>query len=132
MFMDTTAMASLWRLDLTPTATAVLSLMVDEQAPGGAVHLSQDEMAKKLSINRAHISKGMRMLVERGLVIRPNGGRGRRYALNPAIAGYESEEDFVQTMTTLLAAGGPPPIVVPDYKTAPPRRTSTRGLRSVA
>lgn len=130
MFMDTTLMSTLRKLDLTPSAIHVLSLMVDEQEAGGAVHLTQPEMAKLLGVHPSRVSRAMRLLVDRGLVVRPNNGKGRSYSLNPAVAGYESEEDFVREMTRQLAVGGPPPILVPEYQTAPPRRGTQ--LHSVA
>ena len=69
-----------------------------------------------------------------GHLSRPDGRAkaavNRSYSLNPAVAGYESEEDFVREMTRQLAVGGPPPILVPEYQTAPPRRGTQ--LHSVA
>ncbi|WP_406459591.1 MarR family transcriptional regulator [Streptomyces sp. NBC_00876] len=61
--------------------------LVEEQEPGGAVNLTQPEMAAKLGIHPSRVSRAMRVLVERGVVIRPNNGKGRSHSLNPAIAG---------------------------------------------
>ncbi|MEU5748269.1 ArsR family transcriptional regulator [Streptomyces sp. NPDC047726] len=130
MFMDTSAMATLRKLELTPTAIDIFSLMVEEQEPGGAVHLSQQEMADLLGIHISRVSRAMGLLVDRGVVVRPNGGKGRRYSLNPIVAGYETEADFVSEMQRQLALGGPPPIFVPEYQKAPPRRGAQ--LHSVA
>ncbi|MFC9607998.1 MarR family transcriptional regulator [Streptomyces niveus] len=121
MLMDTGLLAMLRRLKLTPTATDVLSVMVEKQEPGGHVIMTQPEMAKELDIHPSRVSRAMALLVDRGLVIRPNNGRGRSYALNPTVAGYESESHLADEMTKQLALGGPPPIMVPKYQQPPPK-----------
>ncbi|MGW9120242.1 MarR family transcriptional regulator [Streptomyces sp. NPDC055663] len=123
-------MATLRKLELTPSAIDVFSLMVEEQEPGGAVHLTQPEMADLLGVHPSRVSRAMGLLVNRGLVVRPNGGKGRSYALNPTVAGYETEEDFVREMRRQLAVGGPPPILVPEYQKAPPRRGAQLSVAS--
>jgi predicted transcriptional regulator len=120
MLMDTGLMVLLRRLRLTPTAIEVLSVMVEKQEPGGAVLMTQTEIASELGVDRTRVSRAMRLLVERGVVVRPN-GVGRRYSLNPTVAGYDSEHDMEKEMTRQLAAGGPPPIMVPKYQQAPPK-----------
>lgn len=130
MLMDTGLLAAMRRLKLTPTAQYVLSVMVEEQEPGGAVLMTQPEIAAVLGIDRTRVSRAIAQLVDRGIVIRPNNGRGRSYSLNPTVAGYESEEDMADEMTKVLASGGPPPIRVPRYQQEPPK--PGRGHLSVA
>ncbi len=131
MLMDTGLMAMLRKLKLTQTATDVLSVMVEFQEPGGAVLRTQPEIAAELGIHRTQVSRAMSLLVGRGLVLRNNNGKGRSYALNPAIAGYESADAQAREMTRQLAAGGPPPILVPDYQQTPPKE-GRGNLTSVA
>ncbi|MER5482616.1 helix-turn-helix domain-containing protein [Streptomyces sp. NPDC002812] len=120
--MDTTLMSIIPQLGLTPTAIYVLSVMTKNQEPGGAVMLTQPEIAAELDIDRTQVSRAMGVLTDRGLVVRSNNGKGRSYALNPVIAGYETEADFAQEMQRQLQIGGPPPILLPEYQKAPPRR----------
>ncbi|WP_344629868.1 winged helix-turn-helix domain-containing protein [Streptomyces glaucosporus] len=129
--MATDLLAMLHRLELTPTAINVLSVMVAQQQPGGAVPLRQAEIADLLNVDQAVVSRAMALLVRRGIVQRSGAGRGHRYALNPAIAGYESEHEMSTELTKVLAAGGPPPIQVPQYRRRPPRAGKGR-LQSVA
>jgi hypothetical protein len=63
----------------------------------------------------------MALLVERGIVLRSGGGRGHRYALNPAVAGYESQPEPEKAMTDQPVIGGPRPIKVPGYAKRPPK-----------
>lgn len=121
MFMDTGLVSTLRKLKLTETAKDVLSVMCERQEPGGAVLMTQPQIACELGIHKSQVSRAMAQLVERGLVQRPNNGRGRSYSLNPAIAGYESEEDMARAMTEAISAGGPPPILIPDYQHTPPK-----------
>ncbi|MCC9311951.1 hypothetical protein LN042_33655 [Kitasatospora sp. RB6PN24] len=61
------------------------------------------------------VSRGMTLLVERGLVLR----KGYRYRLHPAVAGYSSELEMQAAMAR-AAREGVPPILIPDYQAAPP------------
>lgn len=117
MFMVTDLFAMLPRLELTPTATNVLSVMVAQQRPGGAVPISQRAIALELGILPSVVSRAMGQLADRGLVLR----RGNRYSLNPVIAGYETEHEMATTMSRLLEQGGPPPILIPNYQQRPPK-----------
>ncbi|MFI2373199.1 MarR family transcriptional regulator [Streptomyces sp. NPDC018833] len=122
MLMTTTGlMGMLHELELTPTAINVLSVMVKYAEPGGAVDMKQAEIDEVLGVGQASMSRAMALLVERGLVLRSGNGRGHRYALNPAIAGYSSEDEFKSEMSKQLAVGGPPPILVPEYQKRPPK-----------
>ncbi|MFJ3906116.1 hypothetical protein [Streptomyces sp. NPDC090025] len=132
MLMTTTALLGLLhRLQLTPTAIDVLSVMFAHSEAGGDVNMKQSEIDEVLGVGQSSMSRAMALLVDRGLVLRSGNGRGHRYALNPAIAGYASEDQMKQEMSNQLAVGGPPPIVVPEYSRRPPKRPSG-GLHAVA
>lgn len=111
----------LHQLQLTPTAIKVLSIMAKHQDPGGKVDMKQSEIDEILGVGQASMSRAMALLVERGIVLSSRNGRGYRYALNPAVAGYESQTDLEKAMTEQLALGGPPPIKVPGYTKGPPK-----------
>ncbi|MFJ9777632.1 helix-turn-helix domain-containing protein [Kitasatospora sp. NPDC101157] len=125
MLMVTDLFGLLRRLELTPTATNVLSVMVERQNPGGVVPITQQDIAEELQILPSVVSRGMTLLVERGLVLR----KGYRYRLHPAIAGYSSELEMQAAMAR-AAREGVPPILIPDYQAAPPKTGRTR-LRAV-
>ncbi|MEU6392981.1 helix-turn-helix domain-containing protein [Streptomyces sp. NPDC046939] len=131
LFSTTGLLAMLHRLQLTPTAIDVLSVMVDKQQPGGSVEMRQADIDAVLGVGQASMSRAMALLVDRGIVIRSGGGRGHRYALNPAVAGYESQTELTLEMNKQLAVGGPPPINVPDYVRRPPKE-GRGGLHPVA
>ncbi|MDX2394943.1 MULTISPECIES: hypothetical protein [unclassified Streptomyces] len=123
MLMTTTGLLGmLYELELTPTATKVLSVMFRHSEAGGDVDLKQSEIDEVLGVGQASMSRAMGLLIDRGLVVRSgSNGKGHRYALNPAIAGYDSEAQMKQELVTLQAANALPPIHVPDYKRRPPK-----------
>lgn len=122
LFSTTGLLGMLYQLQLTPTAIDVLSVMVNRQEPGGSVSMKQSEIDAILGVGQASMSRAMALLVERGIVLRSgSNGRGHRYALNPAVSGYDSQADFERAMTQELALGGPPPIMVPGYTRRPPK-----------
>jgi predicted transcriptional regulator len=131
LFNTTGLLGMLHQLQLTPTAIDVLSVMVKHQTPGGAVGMKQSEIDEILGVGQASMSRAMALLVERGIVLRSGGGRGHRYALNPAVAGYESQTELEKAMTEQLAVGGPPSIKVPGYAKRPPK-PGKGGLHAVA
>jgi Uncharacterized membrane-associated protein/domain len=131
LFNTTGLLGMLYQLQLTPTALDVLSVMAKHQEPGGAVGMKQSDIDDILGVGQASMSRAMALLVERGLVLRSGNGRGQRYALNPAVAGYESQTEFEKEMTQQLAVGGPPPIMVPGYAKRPPK-PGKGGLHAVA
>ncbi|MFH9016147.1 hypothetical protein ACH4C6_32800 [Streptomyces sp. NPDC017943] len=132
MLIQTTGLLGmLHQLQLTPTAIDVLSVMVKHQEPGGNVGMKQSEIDEILGVGQASMSRAMALLVERGIVLRSGGGRGHRYALNPAVAGYESQTELERSMTEQLAVGGPPPVKVPGYDKRPPK-PGKGGLHAVA
>jgi hypothetical protein len=121
MLMVTDLFGMLRRLELTPTATNILSVMVDKQNPGGVVPLTQQDIAEELQILPSVVSRSMTLLVERGLVLR----KGYRYRLHPAIAGYNTELEMQAAMAR-AAREGVPPILIPEYQTPPPKVGRTR------
>ncbi|GGO97979.1 MarR family transcriptional regulator [Wenjunlia tyrosinilytica] len=123
MLMVTDLFAMLPRLELTPTAINVLSVMISKQQPGGAVPITQAEVAEELDILPSVVSRAMALLAERGLVLR----RGHRYSLNPAIAGYTSESEM-QTTLAKAVRDGLPSINVPKYERRPPKSGKGRRL----
>ncbi|MFJ5548602.1 hypothetical protein [Streptomyces sp. NPDC093225] len=132
MLMTTTGLLGmLHQLELTPTAINVLSVMVKHSETGGTVDLKQAEIDEILGVGQASMSRAMGLLVERGLVLRSGNGRGHRYSLNPAIAGYDSERELKSHLGALAAADALPPIIVPDYNRRPPKPGSG-GLHAVA
>ncbi|MET9995251.1 helix-turn-helix domain-containing protein [Streptomyces mutabilis] len=131
LFNTTGLLGMLHQLRLTPTAIDVLSVMTEHQDSGGNVGMKQSEIDQILGVGQASMSRAMALLVERGIVLRSGGGRGHRYALNPAVAGYESQTELEKAMTEQLAIGGPPPIKVPGYTKRPPK-PGKGGLHAVA
>ncbi|MFJ4806933.1 hypothetical protein [Streptomyces murinus] len=131
LFNTTGLLGMLYQLQLTPTAIDVLSVMVQRQQAGGALDMKQSEIDEILSVGQASMSRAMALLVDRGIVLRSGNGRGHRYALNPAVAGYESQIELEKAMTEQLAVGGPPAIRVPGYAKRPPK-PGKGGLHAVA
>ncbi|MER6076034.1 hypothetical protein ABT187_46310 [Streptomyces sp. NPDC001817] len=131
LFNTTGLLGMLYQLQLTPTAIDVLSVMVQRQQAGGSLDMKQSEIDEILGVGQASMSRAMALLVDRGIVLRSGNGRGHRYALNPAVAGYESQTDLEKSMTEQLAVGGPPPIRVPGYAKRPPK-PGKGGLHAVA
>jgi hypothetical protein len=112
------------RLQLTPTAIAVLGIMSELQAPGGTVAYSQVDMAEKLGMLESAVSRGMKLLVARNLVLRSGDGRGHSYRLHPFIAKYTSEREMETALRAAAAdvrAGQLPDIAAPLYRKQPPR-----------
>ncbi|GAA1109861.1 hypothetical protein [Kitasatospora arboriphila] len=112
------------RLKLTPSAIAVLGIMSELQAPGGEVNHSQVEMAEKLGLLESAVSRGMKCLVDRNLVIRSGEGRGHSYRLHPFIAKYGSQAEMEASLRAAAAQvreGKLPDIAAPLYRKQPPR-----------
>ncbi|MEU8789763.1 helix-turn-helix domain-containing protein [Streptomyces sp. NPDC048643] len=129
LFQTTGLFGMLHQLQLTPTAIDVLSVMVGHQDASGNVSMKQSEIDEILGVGQASMSRAMALLVERGIVIRSGGGRGHRYALNPAVAGYESQTELEKSMTQQLAVGGPPAHQGPRLRQAPAQTRQGRPPR---
>ncbi len=103
--------------------------MSELQAIGGDVNYSQSEMAQKLGLQESAVSRGMKLLVARNLVIRSGEGRGHNYRLHPFIAKYSSQherEAALRTATAAVREGLLPDIAAPLYRKQPPRATTGR------
>ncbi|WP_063774687.1 MarR family transcriptional regulator [Kitasatospora azatica] len=112
------------RLQLTPTAIAVLGIMSELQASGGAVNYTQVDMAERLGVLESAVSRGMKLLVARNLVIRSGDGRGHSYRLHPFIAKYSSEREMeaaLRAAAVEVREGRMPDIAAPLYRKQPPR-----------
>ncbi|MFD8756027.1 hypothetical protein ACFV0O_34385 [Kitasatospora sp. NPDC059577] len=122
------------RLKLTPSAIAVLGIMSDLQLPGGEVNHSQVEMAQRLGMLESAVSRGMKCLVDRHLVIRSGEGRGHSYRLHPFIAKYSSEAEMEASLRAAaveVREGRLPDIAAPLYRKQPPRASGRPKLVAV-
>lgn len=114
-------------LGLTPSAVAVLGIMSELQVAGGRVNFTQYEMARQLGVPGSAVSRGMKVLVDRHLVIRGGGGRGNSYRLHPFVAKYSSQEEMereIRAAAGEVRAGHLPDITAPLYRRRPPRHTT--------
>ncbi|MFF7459079.1 hypothetical protein [Kitasatospora sp. NPDC008115] len=122
------------RLKLTPSAIAVLGIMSELQLPGGDVRHSQVDMAERLGLAESAVSRGMKCLVARNLVIRSGDGRGHSYRLHPFIAKYSSQaemEDALRLAAVDVREGRLPDIAAPLYRKQPPRAAGRPNLVAV-
>lgn len=73
---------------LTGTARDVLDVLQARQAPGGLVQITQADLAKRLGISQAAVSRAIGQLRDIGILE----GRSKRGTLliHPLLAGYES------------------------------------------
>ncbi|MFI6588340.1 hypothetical protein [Embleya sp. NPDC050493] len=117
LIMNTHVIGQLPFFELTPTAAKVLSTMIRLQQPGGFVEHSQRAMGIMLGIPESAVSRGIRELCDKGLVLRPN----RRNWLHPAIAGYTSIEEMNEEIQRAAQSPLVPPLLIPNYQVMPPR-----------
>jgi hypothetical protein len=123
----------LHQMDLTKGAYDLLSALADLQETGGEVRVSQSELAARVGLSKNAASTAMALLVDRHLVLRPEGSY-RLYILHPYIAGYESIEQLeaaIQSAAERIAAGELPEPSIPLYDTPPPKRQH-RDLKAVS
>ncbi|MDH6107936.1 hypothetical protein P3T36_006395 [Kitasatospora sp. MAP12-15] len=85
--------AQLHRLELSKASYDLLSAMMDVQHPGGEVNASQAELAALVGLSKNRTSIAMNQLVERHVVLRPD-GRYRSYQIHPLFAGYSTTEQL--------------------------------------
>ncbi|MEU3495617.1 hypothetical protein AB0O31_34675 [Kitasatospora cineracea] len=97
------AMAQLYRLGLSKAAYDVLSAMAEVQHPGGEVNASQAELAASVGLSKNRTSIAVNQLVERHVVLRPE-GRYRSYKIHPLFAGYTTVEELESGITSALCA----------------------------
>ncbi|MGT2532895.1 hypothetical protein ACU4GG_41900 [Streptomyces nojiriensis] len=123
----------LHKLELSRGAQGLLSVLIELQEPGGAVRMSQQELAARAGLGKNAASTAMASLVDRHLVLRPENSY-RIYVLHPYIAGYETLEDLaaaVQEAARQIQNGTLGEPSAPRYATAPPKRQH-RELRAVS
>ncbi|MEC3992022.1 helix-turn-helix domain-containing protein [Actinacidiphila sp. DG2A-62] len=73
---------------LSPTARDVFDVLTARQEPGGLVRVRQQELAERLDITQAAVSRAISQLRDKGIL----GDRQRRgtVLIHPLLAGYES------------------------------------------
>ncbi|MFC4508451.1 MULTISPECIES: hypothetical protein [Streptomyces] len=95
--------AKLHRLELSKAAYDLLSAMGEVQHPGGEVNASQVELAARVGLSKNRTSIAMSQLVERHIVLRPE-GRYRSYFIHPYFAGYSTMEDLEDALRDAIEA----------------------------
>ena len=95
--------AQLHHLELSKAAYDLLSAMTDVQRPGGEVNASQAELAARVGLSKNRTSIAMSQLVERHVVLRPE-GRYRSYFIHPYFAGYSDTEEMEDALRDALEA----------------------------
>lgn len=107
---------------LSPTARDVFDILTARQEPGGIVHIRQDEIAERLGVPQAAVSRAVGQLKDKGIIE----GRVRRgrMLIHPLLAGYESLAHMVnhiQDPSTHIW-----PLNFPTGEIRPPRRSDPR------
>lgn len=107
---------------LSRTARDVFDVLTARQEPGGLVHIRQDELASRLGITQASVSRAIGQLRDKGIIE----GRQRQgtVLIHPLLAGYESAAHMVnhlQEPTTYVW-----PLHFPTGDIRPPRRSDPR------
>jgi hypothetical protein len=123
--------AELHRLELSKAAYDLLSAMVAVQHPGGEVNASQVELAARVGLSKNRTSIAMNQLVERHVVLRPE-GRYRSYFIHPYFAGYSSVEELHDALREAIAAIAAGELAEPSLPAAPPRHLSAVPPRRTA
>lgn len=122
--------AQLHRLELSKADYDLLSAMTEVQRPGGEVNASQAELRARVGLSKNRTSIAMNQLVERHIVLRPD-GRYRSYNIHPLFAGYsdmEKLEEAVQAAVEAIQTGELAEPAVP----APQRHLSSVPSRQTA
>ncbi|CAK7288415.1 hypothetical protein SAMN04490357_0040 [Streptomyces misionensis] len=107
LIQATLGFAQLHRLELSKASYDLLSAMMEVQRPGGEVNASQAELRARVGLSKNRTSIAMSQLVERHVVLRPE-GRYRSYFIHPYFAGYASEEEMegaLREATEAIQAG---------------------------
>ncbi|MCX5589533.1 hypothetical protein [Streptomyces erythrochromogenes] len=95
--------AQLHRLELSKANYDLLSAMTEVQRPGGEVNASQAELRARVGLSKNRTSIAMNQLVERNVVLRPE-GRYRSYFIHPYFAGYATVEDMEEALRDAIEA----------------------------
>ncbi|MER6109268.1 helix-turn-helix transcriptional regulator [Streptomyces hirsutus] len=82
---------------LKSTARDVLDILTARQEPGGEVQITQGELAERLGISQAAVSRAISQLKDIGILE----GRTKHgvVRIHPLLAGYESEAHMVNHLT---------------------------------
>ncbi|TSB25638.1 winged helix-turn-helix domain-containing protein (plasmid) [Streptomyces sp. NBC_01525] len=107
---------------LSPTARDVLDVLTTRQNAGGLVEIRQHEIAKRLGISQAAVSRAIGQLKDKGIL----DGRHRQGAvlIHPLLAGYESMTHMInhlQDPSTFVW-----PLNFPTGDMRPPRVSDAR------
>lgn len=130
LIQATLGFAQLHRLELSKASYDLLSAMMEVQRPGGEVNASQAELRSRVGLSKNRTSIAMSQLVERHVILRPE-GRYRSYFIHPYFAGYASEEEMDQALreaTEAIQVGELPAPALP----APQRHLSAVPTRRSA
>ncbi|MFI0915359.1 hypothetical protein [Streptomyces abikoensis] len=95
--------AQLHRLELSKANYDLLSAMTEVQRPGGEVNASQAELRARVGLSKNRTSIAMNQLVERNIVLRPE-GRYRSYFIHPYFAGYSTVEEMEEALRNAIEA----------------------------
>ncbi|MGY4966580.1 hypothetical protein [Streptomyces sp. 900105245] len=134
LIQATLGFAQLHHLELPKAAYDLLSAMMEVQRPGGEVNASQAELRARVGLSKNRTSIAMNQLVERNVVLRPE-GRYRSYFIHPYFAGYdgvEQMEDALREATEAIQAGALPAPALPAPPPAPQRHLSAVPARRSA
>ncbi|GGY79188.1 hypothetical protein GCM10010363_70190 [Streptomyces omiyaensis] len=118
LIQATLGFAQLHRLELSKAAYDLLSAMMEVQRPGGEVNASQAELRARVGLSKNRTSIAMSQLVERNVVLRPE-GRYRSYFIHPYFAGYATVEEMegaLREATEAIKAGA---LAAPEVPTPP-------------
>ncbi|MFD9339938.1 helix-turn-helix transcriptional regulator [Streptomyces sp. NPDC060028] len=107
---------------LSPTARDVFDVLTARQEPGGLVRIKQQDLAKRLDLSQAAVSRAISQLRDKGII----GERQRQgtVLIHPLLAGYESLAHMVnhlQNTTTFVW-----PLHFPTGNIRPPRSNDPR------
>ncbi|MEU5599901.1 helix-turn-helix domain-containing protein [Streptomyces sp. NPDC020298] len=107
---------------LSRTARDVFDILTARQEPGGAVHIRQDDIAARLGITQASVSRAMSQLKDKGIIE----GRQRQgtILIHPLLAGYQSPAHMINHIHdphTYIW-----PLNFPSADIRPPRRNDPR------
>ncbi|MGW7261777.1 helix-turn-helix transcriptional regulator [Streptomyces sp. NPDC054834] len=78
---------------LSRTARDVFDILTARQEPGGTVRIRQDEIAARLGVTQASVSRAMSRLKDKGIIE----GRQRQgtILIHPLLAGYQSPAHMI-------------------------------------
>ncbi|WP_329572913.1 MarR family transcriptional regulator [Kitasatospora sp. NBC_01266] len=107
---------------LTPTERDVLDILLARQEPGGAVHITQAQLSKRLGVLQPNISRALGKLSDLGIIDPPEIRRRGRVRLHRALAAYEGPRQAMAAMNDATIPDWPLNIPTSPER---PARTST-------